>query len=140
MNRFPFRPGTALALGVLVLFGILGAVLLNNMIGDGVVIGGDDPDWIDEGDAGLLLGDSAEGRGLFEERCAGCHGTAGGGTVAGPTLLADWLAESAFSDDDMAGIIKGGMGPMPPFRWLDAQEMADVVAYVRELQQLAGLW
>ncbi len=33
MNRFPIRPGTALALGVLLLLAILGTVLLQTLAG-----------------------------------------------------------------------------------------------------------
>jgi cytochrome c oxidase cbb3-type subunit 2 len=93
-------------------------------------------------------GDSRRGRALFSRHCAACHGEEGRGdgevtrAVRRPTLD---LTKGAFFrlspapgetlDDALARTIRFGLPPgtMPGHEWLDDQEIADLVAVVREL-------
>lgn len=72
-------------------------------------------------------GDAAAGADVYASNCAGCHGANGEGG-SGPAL-ADEVPEK--SDADLEGIITNGTGSMPGFE-LEDQEMADLIAYLRE--------
>lgn len=75
-------------------------------------------------------GDSINGRRLFlSQNCYGCHGRGGGGM--GPSLR-----EDRPHGDDAAGVIRNGTpNGMPPFRdRLNAQEIADLLAYIHSLR------
>ena len=77
-----------------------------------------------------------EGKRLYDQYCARCHGADGVPTKDAPT--ASSFADAAFverlSDESMKGVIRGGRGQMPGFgdRFTDAT-LQVMVAYVREL-------
>lgn len=77
-----------------------------------------------------------EGKRLYDQYCARCHGVGGVPTKEAPT--ASSFADAAFverlSDESMKGVIRGGRGQMPGFgdRFTDAT-LQVMVAYVREL-------
>jgi high-affinity iron transporter len=83
-----------------------------------------------------------EGEGLYTQRCADCHGIAGGGDGALARSLTKlpseigtvaWQVEH--SDEEIAGVVQHGIPgtAMPPAHDLTDAQAASVVAYVRTL-------
>jgi high-affinity iron transporter len=83
-----------------------------------------------------------EGEGLYTQRCADCHGIAGGGDGALARSLTKlpseigtvaWQVEH--SDEEIADVVQRGIPgtAMPPARDLTEAQAASVVAYVRTL-------
>ena len=79
-----------------------------------------------------VTGDAARGETLFSS-CAGCHGADGtGGFDIGGTLSADLTVRvPALTDEELSNIIKDGYGTAMPSQYTDAQDIADVIAYLR---------
>lgn len=81
------------------------------------------------------VGDPAKGATLFTQNCAACHGENAAGGAVGPTLVSAEL--KAQSDDFFREVIlKGRPGTTMP-AWegrLSAQDIEDVIAYLRSLQ------
>ena len=81
----------------------------------------------------------AEGGGeaVYKTKCAGCHGADGKGeTPAGKSMKAgDFASEDVqkMSDADLSDAIAKGKGKMPAFKTLTADQLKDLVAYVRTL-------
>jgi mono/diheme cytochrome c family protein len=99
-----------------------------------------------EATAPPVQGDAAAGSIPYREYCAGCHGEDGRGAAAGPGLLDARYALPGFDDQALVtAIVEGAperewdFGPMPRIRGLGQQELADLVAFVRELQRGAGI-
>ena len=63
---------------------------------------------------------------VFGQRCAGCHGTDGGGASA-PSLIG-----SSLSDSEIADIIENGVGSMPG-GLASGSDIDDIIAYLRTL-------
>jgi mono/diheme cytochrome c family protein len=76
------------------------------------------------------VGDQEHGSKLFLINCAGCHGIAAQGVV-GPNLhgVSQRKNDSALIQQ----VISGKTPPMPSFQ-PDPQSMADLLAYLHELQ------
>jgi len=77
-----------------------------------------------------LEGDAAAGKALFTTNCGGCHTLADAGTsgAVGPNL-----DDSKPSAELVATNVTNGKGNMPPFgESLDAQQIADITAYVTQ--------
>ncbi len=72
-------------------------------------------------------GDAARGATLFEETCAGCHGSGGVGGSPGPPLV-----ETGLDAETVTAVVEQGAGVMPA-GLVGGQEQADVVAYVVEI-------
>lgn len=93
----------------------------------------------------VAFGDSAksqvDGRGLFEENCAKCHGKDGRaktvrGKVVGARNLSKPTWQARETDEEIAAAIKKGPGAMPSFAKKFSQaEIDSLVAYVRTLKQ-----
>lgn len=77
-----------------------------------------------------------EGKRLYDQYCARCHGTDGVPTKEAPTAssFADAAFVSRLSDESMKGVIRAGRGQMPGFgdRFTEAT-LQVMVAYVRTL-------
>lgn len=71
--------------------------------------------------------DPDNGRRLFAENCAGCHGEGGTGGGVGPTL-----AGSGISQDDARATIQSGSGVMPA-ELVEGQDLEDVLAYLNTI-------
>lgn len=91
-------------------------------------------------------GDAVAGRDLFANNCARCHGPAAGGTDSGPSFLSDIYVPSHHADEAFQRAVALGVQPhhwdfgaMPPVEDLTREQVADIVAYVRQLQRDAGL-
>jgi len=120
-GHWPFRPGTAVGVGILVLLAIGVSVLLSKAAEDA-----------------LPQGFAGAGEPVYGESCSACHGLWGEGTAVGPSLLVVGLARPGYSNERMADAIRKGTGSMPGSD-IDLEEAANVVAYVRDLQEAAGL-
>ena len=84
-------------------------------------------------DTGAITGDPANGETLFAN-CAGCHGATGeGGIDIGGTPSADLTVRvPAMTDAELEGVIADGFGSAMPSQYTDEQDIADVVAYLRQ--------
>ncbi len=91
-------------------------------------------------------GDTVAGRAVFEGTCATCHGIEGTGTEQGPPLVHQYYRPGHHADGAFTLAIRNGVqphhwdfGPMPPQPGLSDQDIVDVTAYVRQIQQAAGI-
>ena len=104
--------------------------------------GGDAPaDGAAEGGAAVAAGQQA-----FETYCVACHGPQASGTEAGPPLVHLVYEPSHHPDDAFRSAARNGVqphhwefGPMPPVPAITDDEIDAVIAYVRDLQQKAGI-
>ena len=80
-------------------------------------------------------GDQANGAAIFAANCAACHGENAAGGAVGPTLVS---AEMAAKDDDhYRQTLLNGIEGTAMAAWgdrLSAQEIEDVIAFLRSLQ------
>jgi mono/diheme cytochrome c family protein len=90
--------------------------------------------------------DPERGEELFAAHCAVCHGPAGEGTATGPPLVHIIYEPGHHSDEAFHLAVQRGtqahhwdFGPMPPVSGLSREEVADMIAYVRDLQREAGI-
>ena len=93
----------------------------------------------------LAGGDPASGRAVFVRSCAGCHGADALGTDTGPPLIDELYAPGHHSDGAFWLAVRTGVrqhhwdfGPMPAIPGVTDREVADIVAWVRGLQESAG--
>jgi cytochrome c551 len=74
-----------------------------------------------------LTGEVAAGELLYQENCADCHLEDGSGD-RGPSLI---FHVPNHPDRYLVDLILGGKGDMPAFEELEAQDVADLLAYLR---------
>ena len=87
------------------------------------------------------------GKSSFEANCAACHGQNAVGQVGVAPPLVHFIYEpSHHGDESFQRAVALGVrahhwpfGNMPPIEGLDRDAVADVVAYVRELQRANGI-
>ena len=99
-----------------------------------------------DGESTSAAGDVAAGEALYQANCAACHGTDLRGTDQGPSHLDPIYLPDHHADLSFRLAVQRGVqphhwtfGPMPPIEGLDDQDIADVIAYVRDRQREAGL-
>ena len=87
-----------------------------------------------------------DGERLFAENCAQCHGAAGDGTLLGPPLVHRIYEPGHHPDFSFQRAVKNGVvshhwdfGDMPPVAGLSEDDVAQIIAYVRELQREGGI-
>ena len=103
-------------------------------------------------DGGSVSGEAAgpgnpvAGEVVFEGTCAACHGVEGVGTDAGPPLVHEYYRPSHHADGAFTLAVRNGVQPhhwdfgtMPPQVGLSDQDIADITAYVRQIQEAAGI-
>jgi mono/diheme cytochrome c family protein len=90
--------------------------------------------------------DPDRGEELFAANCAVCHGPQGQGTTTGPPLVHVIYEPNHHSDESFHLAVQRGVqahhwdfGPMPAVPGLDRDEVADIIAYVLDLQRDAGI-
>jgi mono/diheme cytochrome c family protein len=91
-------------------------------------------------------GDQAAGQDAFERSCATCHGQEARGTDTGQPLVDRIYEPSHHGDAAFQLAVRGGspqhhwsFGDMPAVPDVSDQEIVDIVAYVRALQEAAGI-
>jgi mono/diheme cytochrome c family protein len=77
--------------------------------------------------------DVASAEATFKTKCAGCHGTDGKGKEALKTQDLGSPDVQKMSDADLSGIITNGKGKMPPYKSMSADQVKDMVSYIRSL-------
>lgn len=89
---------------------------------------------------------SSEGKQLFQDNCAKCHGEDLNGTSAGPPFLNDIYEPGHHPDESFYAAVANGaqahhweFGDMPPVPGLSEQEVAAIIDYVRSEQRNAGI-
>ncbi len=90
--------------------------------------------------------DPERGSELFAMHCAVCHGPAGTGSMAGPPLVNEIYEPGHHSDEAFQLAVAQGVrahhwsfGDMPPISGLNRNDVADIIAYIRDLQREAGI-
>ena len=98
-------------------------------------------------DPGPVPVELVDGERRYERSCRGCHGPLGAGTRAGPPLVHRIYEPSHHSDAAFQLAVTRGVrahhwtfGNMPPLPGMDSAGIAAVTAYVRWLQQKAGVY
>ncbi len=77
----------------------------------------------------------AAGHKLYTAKCAGCHGSSGGGvSFMGPKTNLLTPAAKKKTNAQIAAIIRKGASPMPAYNSLSPAQIRALVAYVRALQ------
>lgn len=89
---------------------------------------------------------AAEGEALYAETCAACHGADLQGTDTGPPFLDVIYAPNHHPDEAFYAAVENGVQPhhwdfgaMPSQPSVDPEEVAAIVAYVRQQQAEAGI-
>ncbi len=93
-----------------------------------------------------LSAEAEEGRIVFNENCAACHGLNARGTEKGPPLVHDYYNPGHHNDAAFFNAIARGVpahhwafGDMPAQRQVPPNKVAAVIRYVRELQVANGI-
>ncbi len=97
-------------------------------------------------EAAQSVGDAVAGEPLYQNNCAQCHGTDLRGTDQGPPHLDKVYESGHHADISFTLAVERGVpahhwdfGPMPPIEGLTADDVADIIAYVREQQRAVGI-
>lgn len=87
-----------------------------------------------------------DGRTLFGQACAACHGAALEGSEQGPPLIHPLYRPGHHDDAAFLRAVRFGVishhwtfGDMPPVEGLTGEQAAAIVAWVRERQRAAGV-
>jgi mono/diheme cytochrome c family protein len=79
--------------------------------------------------------DAAAAEATYKAKCAMCHGPDGKGETATGKMMKvkDFSSEEVqkMSDADLTAAISSGKGKMPPYKTLSADQVKDLVAYIR---------
>src|SRR6516164_10143212 len=75
--------------------------------------------------------DVAAAEATFKAKCAGCHGADGKGKEAMKTRDMASADVQKMSDADLSGVITNGKGKMPPYKTMSADQVKDMVAFIR---------
>jgi len=94
-----------------------------------------------------LSASAAHGRVLLNTQCQECHGVdATGGSRKGPPLLHTMYRQEVFPNHHFKRVLREGrpeknwnFGPMPAQPQLSAQDMTDIIAFIREVQTATGV-
>lgn len=80
--------------------------------------------------------DVAAAQATFKTKCAACHGADGKGKEAMKTRDLASADVQKMSDAELSAIITNGKPPkMPPYKSLSADQVRDLVAYIRSLKK-----
>ena len=87
-----------------------------------------------------------DGRSLYGQACAVCHGQALEGTNAGPTFLSRIYAPGHHADISLIFAVERGVrahhwdfGNMAPVAGLEHEQVLAIIAFIREQQAAAGI-
>jgi alcohol dehydrogenase (cytochrome c) len=78
-----------------------------------------------------------DGRQVFANRCASCHGTDGGGGELGPAIAGRIPSRT---DDDLTSLLRSGLpaAGMPAFANIGGAELSELIRYLRTLRPRDG--
>ncbi len=80
--------------------------------------------------------DKVNGEKVYKAKCAMCHGADGKGKEAMKTRDLASADVQKMSDADLSGIVTNGKPPkMPPSKTLTADQVKDLVAFMRSLKK-----
>jgi mono/diheme cytochrome c family protein len=89
---------------------------------------------------------ATRGQVAFEANCATCHGQNGAGTDKGPALVHDIYNPGHHPDEAFVRASRQGVrqhhwrfGNMPPRPEVTDNQIAEIVRYIRELQEANGI-
>ena len=95
----------------------------------------------------MLSAQAVAGRTAFDANCAACHGKNGSGTNLGPPLIHDIYNPGHHADESFYRAVHQGVqrhhwqfGNMPPAPQVVDSQIADIIRYVRELQEANGIF
>jgi mono/diheme cytochrome c family protein len=103
-------------------------------------------DSVEQPGSDLVEVDLEVGRELYVASCAMCHGAEGQGTDTGPPLVDEIYRTAHHGDITFFLAVNTGVrphhwnfGPMLPIEGLSDADITQIVAYVRSLQEQAGI-
>lgn len=76
---------------------------------------------------------TANGKRIFNQYCAGCHDTHGATTKSGPVLGSYYHRHPRPGEPAVRRIIQQGKGNMPAFSTLSSSQINDLIAYLKSL-------
>jgi len=80
--------------------------------------------------------DTAAGETIFKAKCAACHGPDGKGKPSMQNTDLTTADAQKKTDEDLSGVITNGKPPkMPPYKSLSADQVKDLVSYIRSLKK-----
>ena len=89
----------------------------------------------------------AQGKALYNNNCAKCHGPGGTGSDKGPPFLSKIYRPSHHSDMSFQLAVLNGVrahhwrfGNMPPVKGVGMAEIGMIIKYVRAIQKEAGVY
>lgn len=92
------------------------------------------------------MGDATQGRALFEQYCAACHGQSGAGTNQGPPLVHAIYRPAHHADLAFRLAVKNGVkahhwqfGDMKPLPDVTPEMTQHIIAFVRKQQRKANI-
>jgi mono/diheme cytochrome c family protein len=82
-----------------------------------------------------------KGQKVFHKICSNCHGSDGMGKhTKAPKLIDEEYLAANFTDDDIRETILNGTDKMPPQKKnVSAEEITEIIKYLRYSQEAAGL-
>jgi mono/diheme cytochrome c family protein len=82
-----------------------------------------------------------KGQNVFHKICSNCHGSDGMGKhTKAPKLIDEEYLAPNFTDDDISETILNGTDKMPPQKKnVSAEEITEIIKYLRYSQKAAGL-
>ncbi|MBT5048163.1 MAG: cytochrome c [Rhodospirillaceae bacterium] len=90
---------------------------------------------------------AADGKIVFDENCASCHGESGAGSKQGPPLVHNIYNPGHHADEAFFRAARNGVprhhwqfGNMPPQPDVTRENLAKIIRYVRELQRANGIF
>ena len=94
-----------------------------------------------------LSAEAEVGRAVFEANCITCHGKNAAGSANGPPLIHKIYEPGHHSDQSFYRAAKFGVtahhwpyGNMPPVSGVKAEDVTEIIRYVRELQRANGIF
>jgi mono/diheme cytochrome c family protein len=89
----------------------------------------------------------SRGQAAFGQLCAGCHGADAGGTGSGPPPIHSHYHPNHHNDAAIARAVRQGahahhwsFGDMPPVAGIGDAGIADIIAFIREVQKANGIF
>ncbi|MCP1198848.1 c-type cytochrome [Notoacmeibacter sp. MSK16QG-6] len=93
-----------------------------------------------------LSAEQSDGKSLFDENCAACHGASGAGTDQGPPLIHPIYEPGHHGDQSFVLAALNGarahhwrFGDMPPVDGVDESDVLKIVSYIRAVQRANGI-